>query len=444
MTDDDRQPPQDLAAERAVLGAMLWSADAIADVVDMLGDGDVFYRPAHQVIYTAIVALHRDGIAADPVSVGDLLLQRGQFERAGGTQAIDGLYSGVATATNAEHYARIISGKAALRKVAAMAPRLHQLAHSGVGSEDLDEALDQARKWVDDATAGYRNRSNDEGADAADLAAAALERYAEPVAPGLPSGWHDLDRMLSGGLKPGNFCLVAARPAVGKSVMGINWVTHVARAGTGALFASMEMHRDEVMDRILADLATVELDHLTRHELTDQDWERVRFWAMQLRDVPLRIEDTPYLSLARLRSLARDRTRASGGLGLVAADYVQLMRPADSKVQRQEQVAELSRGLKLLGKELHVPVVGMSQLNREVEKRSSPRPVLADLRESGALEQDPDVVLLLWDDPDRPGERQVVVAKNRQGPVGDVSLKWSPNYARMRSLAPPPAPLRAV
>ena len=444
MTDDQQQPPQDVAAERALLGAMLHSRDAIGDVIGLLAGGE-FYRPHHEAIYAAIVAVHHGGDVPDPVTVSAELQKRGELKRVGGDIYLFELLAGVSYAANAEHYAELILKAATLRRVNEAGQYLQQLALSGGGSQDIDEMVDRARARVDAVTAGYRDRFHDEGADADELAAAALERYAQPVAPGLPSGWHDLDDMLTGGLKAGNFCVVGARPAVGKSLMGINWATHVARAGTGALFASLEMHRDEVMDRILADLATVELDHLARHQLTPEDWSRVEEWAQKLRGVPLRIEDTPHLSLARLRSLARDRTRKPGGLGLVVADYLQLMRPTDSKAHREQQVAELSRGLKLLAKELDVPVVAMAQLNRQVEHRTERRPTLSDLRESGSLEQDADVVLLLWDDPEQIGQRQVVVAKNRQGRIGDVTLGWQPHYARMRSLAHQQGPpLRAV
>jgi replicative DNA helicase len=430
----DLEPPQDLAAERAVLGVMLESDDACADVAGLL-TGAEFYKPAHRAIFDAVVAVRRDGTQSDPVTVADWLRRRGELGRVGGEKYLLDLHgTRVAVPVNAGYYAEIISGKAALRNLAAASQRLAQLAHCGVGGVDLDEVLDQARATVDEATAGYRNRNHDEGVDVGELALDALERYDQPQSPGLLTGWDDLDELLAGGIKPGNFAIVAARPSVGKSMVGTNLAVNAAKRGTGALFASLEMHRDEVMDRIYADLAGVELDHLTRHQLSDYDWERVRQVAVALQSYPLRIEDTPHLSLARLRSLARDRTRHPAGLGLVVADYLQLMRPADIRTQRQEQVAEISRGLKLLAKELAVPVVALAQLNRDVERRLDKRPNLSDLRESGSLEQDPDIVLLMWDNPERVGERQIVVAKNRQGRTGDVRLSWSPHYARARSL----------
>lgn len=437
MTTDQQQPPQDLDAERAVLGAMMWSRDAIGDVVDILGEGDEFYQPAHQTIYAGIVDLHNQGVAPDPVSVGDLLRQRGQFDRVGGTRALHEMYGGVATATNAEHYAEIVAEKAARRRLLAASQRLHQLASIEAGGEELQAVFEDARATVDSATASYRNRLHDEGADIADLASAAVERYSQPEPPGLPSGWPDLDDMLNGGLRPGNLCVVGAATGVGKSVMGINWAMNVATRddAPGVLFASLEMDRNEVIDRVFADFARVELDHLARHNLDVDEQNRVQARARELRNVPLRIEDTWHLSLARLRSLARDCARRPAGLGLVVADYLQLMTPTDRKAPRYEQVSELSRGLKHLAKELNVPVVAMAQFNREGYKRSSPKPVLADLREA-AIENDANVVILLWDDPDKPGERQVEVAKNRQGRTGHVGLSWSPRYARLRSLAP--------
>jgi replicative DNA helicase len=428
--------PQDLDAERAVLGAMMWSRDAIGDVLAMLAEGDEFYQPAHQTIYGAIVDLHNQGVAPDPVSVGDRLRQLGQFDRVGGTRALHEMYTGVATATNAEHYAEIIQDCAARRRVLAAAQRLHQMAQSPLGGEDLRAMLEDARATVDTATASYRNRLHDEGADVADLAAASVERYAQPRPPGLPSGWPDLDDMLNGGLRPGNLCVVGAMTGVGKSVMGINWAMNVATSheAPGVLFASLEMDRNEVMDRIFADFARVELDHLAGHNLDADEQNRVRARAQELRNVPLRIEDTWHLSLARLRSLARDCARRPEGLGLVVADYLQLMTPTDRKAPRYEQVSELSRGLKHLAKELNVPVVAMAQFNREGYKRSNPKPVLADLREA-AIENDANVVILMWDDPDKPGERQVEVAKNRQGRTGPLALSWSPRYARLKSLS---------
>jgi replicative DNA helicase len=430
----DQLPPQDLAAERAVLGAMMWSNEALTEVLNQLS-GQEFYQPKHQAIFAAIVAARRDGVAPDPIAVSDRLQKADELSRCGGDPYILGLYQGVTTPANATYYAEIISGKAALRNLAQAAQFINQLAHAGASGSDLDEILDHARAAVDKATADYRNRNHDEGADIGDLVLEALDRYAQPKPPGLPTGWPDLDEILDGGLRPGNLVVIGARPSVGKSTLGANLALQAARNGTGALLASMEMHKTEITDRILASLASVELSRLTRHQLTEDDWQRIQYWSIQLQEVPLRIEDTSDLSLARLRSLARDRAHRPGGLGLVVADYLQLMRTTERRNDnREQQVAELSRGLKLLAKELNVPVVALAQFNRDVKHRAEKRPVLTDLRESGALEQDADVVMLMWDDQDRPGERQVVVAKNRQGAVGDVRLSWAPHYARLRSL----------
>lgn len=433
MTENERLPPCDKQAEQSVLGAMLMSPDAVRDVTDVLAGGE-FYVPVHQEVYDAILAVNHRGVRPDGITVAAELESRGSLAMVGGVPYLHTLMETVPTAVNADHYAEIVAAKAVLRRLGEAAQRVAQLAQSGANGADVDEVLERARATVDDATASYRHRQHDEGIDVGDLAFATLDRYAQPRPPGLPTGWFDLDGVLGGGLRPGQLMVVAARPGVGKSLIGLNLAVEASRNGTGTVFASLEMHRDEVMDRIYAQLAHVELDHLTRHALSQDDWQRVQDVAQDLVDVPLRIEDTPHLSMAKLRSLSRDRTRHPSGLGLVVADYVQLIRPADSRISREQQVAAISRELKLMAKELNAPVVALAQLNRAVEARTVKRPVIADLRESGAIEQDSDIVLLLWDDPERQGERQVVVGKNRQGRTADISLSWAPHYAQARSL----------
>lgn len=427
----DSVPPHDESAERALLSVMMSGERAIADATEIL-KGDEWYLPRHKAMYDAILAVHREGGRPDPMRVADHLQKQGLLRKFGGAPWVHTVMATPGVLPNASYYAEIVAQKAVLRRLLEASTRINQLVHTG--GIEVDDLLDQARASVDHATNAYRNRNGDEGIDVGDLALAALDRYASPRPPGLPTGWKDLDELLGGGLRPGQLVVIGARTGIGKSILGINLAVQAAEHGTGALFASLEMHRDEVMDRIYAQMAKVELSRLTQHRLQPDDWASVQEAAERLTEVPLRIEDTPHLSMARLRALARDRTRHPAGLGLVVADYMQLVRPADSRISREQQVAEISRSMKLLAKELHVPVVALSQLNREAEKRVDKRPIISDLRESGAIEQDADVIMLLWDDPERIGERQLNLAKQRQGRTGDVRLGWAPHYAEARSL----------
>lgn len=430
---DERLPPQDLDAERAVLSAMLRTTTAIDDVNGLITDED-FYKPAHQAIYRAIVAVYNEGGRPDPVVVGEKLGK--DYDRCGGAPYLFGLFEGNLPTSNADFNADLVSGKAALRRLSEAAQHINQLVFNGGKGVDIDRVLDTSRAAVDEATASYRNRGHHDGAWIGDLAEHALTRYAEPTLPGLSTGWKDVDTIFSGGLKPGQFIVIGARTGVGKSVVGINLAVEAARAGQGVVFASLEMDRDEITDRVIAQVASVELGALTRHALSEDEWNRVRLAAVKLRDVPLRVEDASSLSLARLRSLARDQKRHPAGLGLIVADYLQLLNGADPRVPREQQVAQFSRELKLLAKEMHVPVVALSQLNRQSEQRADKRPTKADLRESGSIEQDADIIVLLWMDPSEEhiGEIAFIVDKNRQGRTADVYLSWAPHYARARSL----------
>ena len=435
MTDQSaQQPPQDLDAEASLLGALLHYPKSIIDVAERL-QAEEFYKPANQAIYRAIVAVHAAGNAPDPTTVGEQLAATGELERCGGAPYLLDLYGGAISAANLDYFAEIIAGKAAQRRLAEAAISVFQLANRECLADDVAMLLERARGVVDQATTVYARRGDHQGDWIGDLAAARLEQYTEPRPPAVPTGFHDLDEILDGGLRPGTFTVIGARPSVGKSIIGLQLcINAVQSEEIGALYASLEMTRSEVMDRAFAQLAKIELSNLTRHKLSEREWEQLRYWAAQLREVPLRVEDTPHMSMAKLRGLARDLTRHKAGCGLVVADYLQLMTSGKRSESRQLEVAEFSRQLKLLAKEINAPVVALAQLNRNVEQRTTPKPNMADLRESGGIEQDADNILLLWNDPAREGERQLHVAKNRQGPVGDVSLSWSPHYARAGSL----------
>lgn len=431
------QPPQDLAAEQSVLGGMLLNRDAIGDVVEALAGPADFYKPAHQAVYEVILELFGRGDPADAVTVAAELHRRGDLARLGGAPYLHSLIAAVPTAANAHYYAEIVAEKAILRRLVAAGTRITQLGHHGNETGEAADVVERARATLDDVALAARGGTR--AAEIDDLAAAALTRYANPTPAGVPTGCPDLDGILGGGLRPGTLTVIGARPATGKTVVGMCLALHAAQHGDGALFISLEMTETELTDRVLANLGSIRLGNLITHRLSHRDWDAVQSAVDRLHGLPLAIVDNPHMGLVGIRSLARDRLRSPRGLGVLVVDYLSLMLPADPKAPRHEQVAAMSRGLKLLAKELHVPVVALHQLNRNPEGRQDKRPSMADLRESGAVEQDADNVWLLHrpdqaDDP-RAGEIDFIIAKNRQGATGVITQLWVPHYARVSSFA---------
>lgn len=430
--DEAYLPPADLRAEQSVLGALLLSPDAIHDVVEHIRPGDL-YKPAHQEIYEGVLELFGQGEPVDAVTVADTLQRRGTLTRVGGLPYLHTLIQSVPTAANAAYYAEIVAEKAMLRGLLMAGQRTVQLALAG--KNDPAEAVERARAALDELAVDARGGASATSID--ELANDALQRYADPSPPSLSTGWADLDDIMAGGLRDGTLTVVAGRPGLGKSNVACCLALNAARAGHGVLFASLEMTKAEVTDRLISNMSNVRLHNLTEHRLSDDDWSSVESGVARMNALPLRISDDPYLTVAGVRSLARDRMRTERGLDLVIVDYLQLVKPPDERVPRQEQVSAMSRGFKLLAKELGCPIVLLAQLNRESEKRQSKRPALSDLRESGAVEQDADSVWLLHrpEDEARAGEMDLIVAKNRQGPTWDVTLAWSPHFARISGLA---------
>lgn len=426
------QPPSNIPAERAVLGAVI-SERAVEFVSQHLVPDD-FYRPAHAAIYAAALSLMEEGTEVDPVTVMTELERRDELLRVGGAPFLHTLMSEALFAGSVGEHVRIVAEESHRRSLFMASQRLQQLAlHRG--SEFVD-VLDRARATIDEAVAP-RGQAGRVGCDLGDLLASRIDAYEEPVPPGIPFGWPDLDRDLGGGagLQPGRMIIVAARPGVGKSVLGVAAAVSAARRDYRTLFVSLEMPRDEIADRIIADAAGVALDYLQAHNLDEYEKERVRGAQARLANVPMRIDDNAATSLGRVRAIARDMARQDPPLGMIVIDYLQLMMPADDKITRQEQVSAMSRGLKRLAKDFGVPVLVLAQLNRKVEERADKTPVLSDLRESGSLEQDADIVLMLARPLDRPGELDVHIAKNRGGPSGgQVALAYYPSLARVGSL----------
>lgn len=428
------QPPAAIDAEKAVLGAVI-DARALRYVTRHL-DPDDFYRPAHATILEAVLALDARGVEVDPISVLHELEARGDLVRVGGGPYLHDLIRDASGAALGEHV-RIVAEAAVRRRLYEAGQRVQQLAAEG-DSGDLAAIVDQARVSVDGVAGQHRNADGRGGEWVGALLERRLDSYDDPEPPGVRTGLTDLDAKLAGGrgAQPGWLVVIAARPSVGKSVLGVEFARAAAMAGHAALFSSLEMPREEVADRILANESSVGLDYIARRDLDGVQRANLRAAVRRHDEVPLWIEDAANTSLARLRSAARDLSHHKPPLGIVVADYLQLMTPADERAPREQQVSQLSRGLKVMAKELRVPVVALAQLNRKVEERADKKPLLSDLRESGSVEQDADVVLLLSRPEDQDGVLNIQVAKNRGGPAGDtVQVSWNGRLARVRNLS---------
>ncbi|HPY25982.1 MAG: replicative helicase [Actinomycetota bacterium] len=439
--DFGRQPPQDLAAEQSVLGGMLLSKDAIADVLERLRPGD-FYRPAHQNVYDAILDLYGRGEPADAVTVAAELDRRGLLRRIGGAPYLHTLISTVPTAANAGYYAGIVAEKALLRRLVEAGTRVVQYGYAGAEGADVNEIVDRAQAEIYDVT---------ERRTAEDFVP--LEALLQPtmdeidaiasnggIARGVPTGFTELDE-LTNGLHGGQMIVIAARPGMGKSTLGLDFLRSCSiKNRLSSVVFSLEMSKSEIVMRLLSAEAKIKLADMRSGRMSDDDWTRLARRMSEISEAPLYIDDSPNLTMMEIRAKAR-RLKQKADLRLVVIDYLQLMTSGKKVESRQQEVSEFSRQLKLLAKELQVPVVAMSQLNRGPEQRTDKKPMLADLRESGAIEQDADMVILLHrpdaferDDP-RGGEADLIVAKHRNGPTRTVTVAHQLHLSRFTNMA---------
>ena len=433
----ERTPPQDVIAEQSVLGGMLLSKDAISDVVEILRERD-FYRPAHELIYDAIVDLYGRGEPADPVTVSAELTKRGDLVRAGGAPYLHTLISSVPTAANAGYYAKIIRERAIMRRLVEAGTKIVQLGYTDEG--EVDDAVDQAQAEVYAVT---ERREAEDYVQLSELLPAAYDEIekisAGVVGEGVKTGFKDLDA-LTNGFHPGNMIVLAARPAVGKSTLGLDIARYASihKRETSVIF-SLEMSRSEITMRMLSAEARVPLNNIRSGQLGEEEWAKMARRMGEISDAPLFIDDSPNLSLMEIRAKAR-RLKQRHNLKLIVIDYLQLMTSGKRVENRQQEVSEFSRQLKLLAKELNVPVVAISQLNRSPEQRSDKKPMLSDLRESGSIEQDADVVILLhredlYDSQNRSGEADLIVAKHRNGPTRTITVSAQLHLARFTDMA---------
>ena len=438
--DFERTPPHDLAAEQCVLGGMLMSKDAISDVMEVIRPAD-HYRPAHQIVHEAILELYGRGEPADPVTVSDLLAKRGELARVGGGAYLHTLIASVPTAANAGYYARIVRERAILRRLVEVGTRIVQLGYAGDG--DADELVDRAQAEIYGVT---ERRVSEDFLPLSEIMPGALDEIEAigsrgGVMTGVPTGFANLDA-LTNGLHAGQMVVIAARPAIGKSTLALDLARAAAvKHRLATVMFSLEMSRNEITMRLLSAEARVPLHAMRTGQMGEEDWTRLARRMSEVVDAPLFIDDSPNMSMVEIRSKCR-RLKQRHDLRMVIVDYLQLMSSPRRVENRQQEVSEMSRSLKLLAKEIDVPVVAISQLNRGPEQRNDKRPLLSDLRESGSIEQDSDVVILLHREDayeresPRAGEADLIVAKHRNGPTTTVTVAFQGHYSRFVDMAP--------
>lgn len=439
VTSAQRVPPHNLEAEQALLGAMFLSREAAENALAAVGASD-FYRPTHAKIFSAIDHLYNSNVPVDHVSVADRLEATGELDQVGGKAYLLDITQVVPTAANASRYADIVKRTSVLRDLIAAATDIVAMGYEA--PDDLREVIEESERRLFEVT-NKRIASNfkrmSELLEATFTELEELFERQEHIT-GVPTGFKDLDRLLAG-LHRGDLIILAARPSVGKTALALNTAVNAAKAGATVAMFSLEMSAEQLIQRVLCSEARISSQDVRTGYIKDPDWGNIHRAMGQLADLDFHVDDTPSISIlevrAKARRLLRDKPNA-----LVIVDYLQLMQPQHRRSEnRQTEIAEISRGLKILAKELSVPVIALSQLSRAVEQRAGKRPQLSDLRESGAIEQDADVVMFIDrntdprggdEDEDRPpkGVAEVIVAKHRNGPTGSVQLVFNERYTK--------------
>ncbi len=433
---EQRVPPHDLRAEQSALGGMLLSTEAVAEAMEYIRGND-FYSPKHEIIFDAALALFSRSEPVDAITVGDEIAKRGDITKIGGRDYLHTLTSIVPTAANVAYYARMVQEKATLRRLVEAGTRIAQMGYAAEG--EVTDLVNAAQNDV------YAITRQGVGEDYAPLSSSielainemenASKRGGEMT--GVPTGFHKLDEMTQG-LHPGQLIIIAARPAVGKSTLALDLArTAAITHRKPALFFSLEMSRAEIAMRMLSAESKIYMQTLRKGTLNDNDWARLAAVRGEINDAPLFIDDSPNMTLAEIRAKCR-RLASQVGLQLIVIDYIQLMTSGKKVESRQQEVSEFSRALKLLAKEIGVPVIAISQLNRNSEKSENKRPEISHLRESGSLEQDADVIVLLHREGmydkdkvhERAGEADLILAKQRNGPTGTVEVNFLGQYSK--------------
>lgn len=438
--DVGRIPPHDIEAEQAILGSMLTDKDAVLSSVEALKE-DAFYREDNKAIYVAILSLYAKSEPIDIITVKNELVEAGNFERVGGMEYLASLPDKVPTTANVERYVKIVEEKYMLRNLIQSANDLLALGYDE--TEEVDDILDVAEKKIFDLAQNKNTRGYASIKDVLVESFAELERLYNQKGSitGVPTGFIDLDNMTSG-LHGSELIIVAARPAMGKSAFAINIATNAAvKNNVPVVIFNLEMSKEQIGNRILCSEAMVDSNKIRTGQIEDSDWGKLATASGILSDAPIYIDDTPGITVmeirAKCRKLAMDKK-----IGMIVIDYLQLIRGSNKKNgTREQEISEISRSLKILAKELNVPVIALSQLSRSVESREDKRPMLSDLRESGAIEQDADIVMFLYrddyynEDSSDKNKAEVILAKHRGGSTGTRKLLWMPSYTKFGNLS---------
>ena len=439
-----RIPPHSIEAESSVLGGLLLDNTAWERVGDLLKHDD-FYRYEHRLVFAAVAALVEANKPADVITVNEHLQNQGKADEIGGLSYLNSLAQYVPSAANIRRYAEIVRERAILRKLVSASDEISTTAFNPQG-KPVAKILDEAeQKIFNIGEEGSRMKQGFQGMDT--LVVQLLDRVEEMAnnpndITGVPTGFYDLDRMTSG-FQAGDMVVLAARPSMGKTAFAVNIAEHVAlNEGLPVAIFSMEMGASQLAVRIVGSIGRIDQGHLRTGKLTDEEWPRLTEAIEKLRNISLHIDETPGLTTTELRANARRLARQCGKLGLIVVDYLQLMSGSSSSGEnRATELSEISRGLKMLAKELQCPVIALSQLNRSVETRTDKRPMMSDLRESGAIEQDADVIMFIYrddyynKDSKEPGVAEVIIGKQRNGPTGTIKLAFLKHLTRFESLA---------
>ena len=449
----DNLPPQNIEAEQAVLGAIFLNTDALADAMEYV-EPDDFYRRAHQILFQAMVDLNNDGEAIDVLTVQNYLTTNNQLDDVGGVAYIAELATSVPTAANAGYYAKIVEEKSMLRRLISTATNIITQANNG--DDDVPSLLDSAERQIMDVSE-RRNRSGfREIKDVLNETLSDIDRLSQQSEDitGLPTGYREFDKMTAG-LQPDNLIILAARPAVGKTAFALNIAQNVATStDTSIAIFSLEMSAESLVNRMLCAEGSINANHLRTGQLDEGEWQNLIVAMGALSNTSIFIDDTPGIKMAEIRAKCRRLAKEKGNLGLVVIDYLQLIE-GSNKESRQQEVSEISRQLKKLAKELSVPILALSQLSRGVEQRQDKRPVLSDIRESGSIEQDADIVAFLYRDDyyergeskseedgydqdslnQDVGEVELIIEKNRAGARGTVKLLFIKSYNKFSNIS---------
>ncbi|MEI7815024.1 MAG: replicative DNA helicase [Coriobacteriia bacterium] len=435
----ERETPHNVEAEQAILGAMFLSTEAVEGALAILQPED-FYRPAHARIYSAMSDLNSRSVPVDHLSVADRLESTGELDAAGGRTYLLDITGVVPIASNWQRYADIVKRMSMLRQLIVAGTAIATMGYDA--PDDLDQVVGDAEKLIFDVTNKRVSSNFAVINDLLKLSFKNLEELAERKehVTGVHTGFKDLDKLLAG-LHPGDLCILAARPSVGKTALALNMGVNAARHGASVAIFSLEMGADQLVQRVLCSEARINLQDVRTGHVKDSDWYTIHTAMGKLAQLDFWVDDTPSISILEVRAKARRQLR-NKPKGFIIVDYLQLMQPQGRRTEgnRQTEIAEISRGLKILAKELKVPILALSQLSRAVEQRAGKRPQLSDLRESGAIEQDADVVMFIDRNTDpyaddqegRPqkGVAELIIAKHRNGPTGQVQLVFNDRYTK--------------